>query len=68
MRLFTLLSGYVLLMLGVILAIHFDFTIGVLVGASGLFMFWAMLPIHSDQNERLRKYERQHQQWLRSKQ
>ena len=68
MRLFTLLSGYVLLMLGVILAIHFDFTIGLLVGASGLFMFWAMLPIHSDQNERLRRYERQHQQWLRNKQ
>jgi hypothetical protein len=68
MRLFTLLSGYVLLMLGVILAIHFDFTIGVLVGASGWFMFWAMLPIHSDQNERLRRYERQHQQWLRNKQ
>ena len=68
MRLFTLLSGYVLLMLGVILAIHFDFTIGVLVGASGLFMFWAMLPIHSDQNETLRRYERQHQQWLRNKQ
>ena len=48
MRLFTLLSGYVLLMLGVILAIHFDFTIGVLVGASGLFMCWAMLPQYED--------------------
>ena len=48
MRLFTLLSGYVLLILGVILAIHFDFTIGVLVGASGLFMFWAMLPQYED--------------------
>ena len=48
MRLFTLLSGYVLLMLGVILAIHFDFTIGVLVGASGLVMFWAMLPQYED--------------------
>ena len=57
MRLFTLLSGYVLLMLGVILSIHFDFTIGVMVSASGLFMFWAMLPIHSDQNERLRRYD-----------
>ena len=57
MRLFTLLSGYVLLMLGVILAIHFDFTIGVIVGASGLFMFWAMLP-STDQNERLRRYDK----------
>ena len=68
MRLFTLLSGYVLLILGVILAIHFDFAIGVIVTASGWFMFWAMLPMHSDQNERLRRYERQHQQWLRNKQ
>ena len=58
MRLFTLLSGYVLIMLGVILALHYDFTIGVLVSASGLFMFWAMLPMHSDQNERLRRYDR----------
>ena len=48
MRLFTLLSGYVLLMLGVITSIHFDFTIGVLITASGLFMFWAMLPQHTE--------------------
>ena len=67
MRLFTLLSGYVLIMLGTILAIHYDFTIGVLVSASGLFMFWAMLPMHSDQNERLRRYEQQHQKWLRGR-
>ena len=57
MRLFTLLSGYVLLILGAILAIHLDFTIGVIISASGFFMFWAMLPIHSDQNERLRRYD-----------
>ena len=50
MRLFTLLSGYVLLMLGVILAIHFDFTIGVIVSASGFFMFWAMLPQHKERD------------------
>ena len=31
-------------MLGVILALHYDFTIGVLITASGFFMFWAMLP------------------------
>ena len=48
MRLFTLLSGYVLIMLGTILAIHYDFTIGVLVSASGLFMFWAMLPQYDE--------------------
>ena len=52
MRLFTLLSGYVLIMLGTILAIHYDFTIGVLVSASGLFMFWAMLPMHEDRHDR----------------
>ena len=46
MRLFTLLSGYVLLMLGVVLALNYDFTIGTIVSASGLFMFWAMLPQH----------------------
>ena len=67
MRLFTLLSGYVLLMLGVILSVHYDFTIGLLISASGLFMFWAMLPMHTDQNERLRRYEQQHQKWLRGK-
>ena len=48
MRLFTLLSGYVLLMLGVILALNYDFTIGLLISASGLFMFWAMLPQHTE--------------------
>ena len=58
MRLFTLLSGYVLIMLGAILAIRFDFTIGILISASGVFMFWAMLPMHSDQNERLRRYDK----------
>ena len=67
MRLFTLLSGYVLLMLGVILSVHYDFTIGLLISASGLFMFWAMLPMHTDQNERLRRYEREHQKWLRGR-
>ncbi len=58
MRLFTLLSGYVLLMIGVLLSIHYDFTIGLLITASGFFMFWAMLPMHSDQDERLRRYDK----------
>ena len=48
MKLLTGLFGYVLLMLGVILAIHFDFTIGLLISASGFFMFWAMLPQYND--------------------
>ena len=44
MRLFIGLLGYVVLFLGVVLAIHFDFTIGVIIASSGVFMFWAMLP------------------------
>ena len=56
MKLLIGLFGYVLLMLGFILALHFDFTIGLLIAASGVFMFWAMLP-SVDQNERLRRYE-----------
>ena len=48
MRLFTLLSGYVLIMLGVILALHYDFTIGVIISAFGFFMFWAILPQHTE--------------------
>ena len=67
MKLLIGLFGYVLLMLGVILALHYDFTIGVLITASGFFMFWAMLPQYDDQNERLRRYERQHQKWLRGR-
>ena len=66
MKLLTGLFGYVLLMLGAILALHHDFTIGLLISFSGLFMFWGMLPTY-DQNERLRRYERQHQKWLRGK-
>ena len=66
MKLLIGLFGYVLLMLGFILALNFDFTIGLLISASGVFMFWAMLP-SVDQNERLRRYERQHQKWLRGK-
>ena len=67
MKLVIGLFGYVLLMLGVILALHFDFTIGLLISASGVFMFWAMLPQYDNQNDRLRRYERQHQQWLRGR-
>ena len=66
MRLLTGLFGYILLMLGFILALHYDFIIGVLISFGGLFMFWGMLPTY-DQNERLRRYERQHQKWLRGR-
>ena len=66
MKLLIGLCGYILLMLGVILALHYDFTLGLLIAASGVFMFWAMLP-SVDQNERLRRYEREHQKWLRGR-
>ena len=64
MKLLMGLSGFVITMLGFILALHFDFTIGLLLTFFGVFMFWSMLP-STDQNERLRRYERQHQEWLR---
>ena len=66
MKLLTGLFGYILLMLGVILALHYDLELGIIISASGLFMFWGMLPTY-DQNERLRRYERQHQKWLRGR-
>ena len=47
-RLLMVLTGFVLAMLGVILALHYDFTIGVLITASGFFMFWAMLPQYDE--------------------
>ncbi len=48
MKLLIGLFGYILLMLGVILALNYDFTIGLLISASGVFMFWAMLPQYED--------------------
>ena len=57
MKLLIGLFGYVLLMLGVIVALHHDFIIGILICFSGLVMFWGMLP-SVDQNERLRRYDR----------
>ena len=56
MKLLIGLSGFVIMMIGVILSIHLDFTIGLLVTFLGVFMFWAMLP-STDQNERLRRYD-----------
>tara|TARA_R100000306_G_C4340579_1_gene125011 strand:+ start:97 stop:273 length:177 start_codon:yes stop_codon:yes gene_type:complete len=55
-RLLMGLSGFAITMIGVILSIHLDFTIGLLVTFLGVFMFWAMLP-STDQNKRLRRYE-----------
>ena len=55
---------FVMIFLGVVLAIHFDFWIGVAIAITFGFKWWFMLP-SVDQNERLRRYERQHQEWLR---
>ena len=57
MKLLIGLSGFVIIMIGVILSIHLDFTVGLLVTFLGVFMFWAMLP-STYENERLRKYDR----------
>ena len=56
MKLLIGLSGFVVMMIGVILSYRFDFTIGLLLTFLGVFMFWSMLP-STDQNERLRRYE-----------
>jgi hypothetical protein len=56
MKLLIGLSGFVITMIGVILSVHLDFTVGLLVTFLGVFMFWAMLP-STDSNERLRRYE-----------
>ena len=48
MKLLIGLCGFILLMLGVILALHYDMTLGILITASGVFMFWAMLPQYDE--------------------
>ena len=48
MKLLIGLSGFILCMLGPILSYRFDFTIGLLITASGVFMFWAMLPQYDE--------------------
>ena len=55
---------FAMIMLGVVMAIHFDFWIGILIAITFGVKWWFMFP-QLDQNERLRRYERQHQQWLR---
>ena len=51
MKLFLMLFGFVCLNLGIILALHFDFTIGLLMSAYGVFTFWLMLPNNRGQND-----------------
>ena len=66
-RMMMTLTGLILGMLGMITAIHSNhFVLGVLLLFGGV---WAMHEGLStyDQNERLRRYERQHQKWLRGR-
>ena len=51
MKLLIGLFGYVLLMLGVILALHYDLELGIIISASGLFMFWGMLPQYDERGK-----------------
>ena len=66
-RMMMTLTGLIVGMLGMITALHSEhFVLGVLLLFGGV---WAMhygLPTY-DQNERLRRYERQHQKWLRGR-
>ena len=67
MRMMMTLTGLVLGMLGIITALHSEhFVLGVLLLFGGVMCMHAGLP-STDQNERLRRYERQHQQWLRKR-
>ena len=64
-RMMMTLTGLILGMLGLITAIHSDhFVLGVLLLFGGVWAMYEGLPSY-DQNERLRRYERQHQQWLK---
>jgi hypothetical protein len=57
MKLFIGLLGFIMKRKEIILALHLDFTIGLLITFLGVFMFWSMLP-STDQNERLRRYDK----------
>ena len=47
---------FAMVFLGVIIAIHFDMTIGLLIAGTFAVKFFFMLP-STDENERLRRYE-----------
>ena len=57
MKLLIGLTGFVVMMIGVILSYRFDFTIGLIILFFGVFALWSMLP-STDENERLRRYDR----------
>ena len=55
---------FAMIFLGVIIAIHVEMWIGLAITIIFAIKFLLMSP-SVDQNERLRRYERQHQQWLK---
>ena len=55
---------FAMIFLGLVIAIHIDMWIGLAIATTFGVKFFFMLP-SVDQNERLRRYERQHQQWLK---
>ncbi len=64
-RMLMTLTGLILGMLGLITAIHSDhYVLGVLLLFGGVWAMHEGLPSY-DQNERLRRYEREHQKWLK---
>tara|TARA_R100001463_G_scaffold94048_1_gene148579 strand:+ start:165 stop:383 length:219 start_codon:yes stop_codon:yes gene_type:complete len=66
-RMMMTLTGLIVGMLGVITAVHSNhFVLGVLLLFGGVWAMHEGLPSPSA-NERLRRYERQHQEWLRGK-
>jgi uncharacterized membrane protein YidH (DUF202 family) len=67
MRIMMTLTGFILAMLGAITFMHSDHQVlGLLICVGGIFAMHEGLPTY-DQNERLRRYERQHQKWLRGR-
>tara|TARA_Y100001970_G_scaffold39353_1_gene48452 strand:- start:1282 stop:1452 length:171 start_codon:yes stop_codon:yes gene_type:complete len=44
MKLLIGLLGFVAAFLGTLIALHFDFTVGLLVTTGGVFALWSMLP------------------------
>ena len=66
-RMMMTLTGLIVGMLGMITALHSDHQVlGVLLLFGGVWAMHEGLPTY-DQNERLRRYERQHQKWLRGR-
>ena len=70
LRAFYFALHFAVIFLGCIIAIHFDMTLGLIIAGTFLVKWFFMFPEmegRQDQNERLRRYERQHQKWLRGR-